>query len=188
MHKCIALLLISITVLALVPVSGCASPSSSKNACNQNVTSTAATVNQTLKTMVEKTHDMLAENSTMKAWNVTWIDANTVRVDYAREYYNTSENFTLHVNGNITIKRFNTVNDATDYLKSQVSGYKLDSTTPANDSAYIRATGHKPSTYERWMKINEYSNDHYDISAISQSDNFILSGNDVADLYAGRIT
>jgi hypothetical protein len=94
----------------------------------------------------------------------------------------------VHTNGEYTIKQFDTVNDATTYLNSQVSGYKLDLTVPPNDSAYIRAIGHEPSTYERWTKINELRSDHYDVNAIVQSDNFIISLNEVTYRYAGRLT
>ena len=148
-----------------------------------------AAANQTLKTTVEKLHDILVENSTaIKAWKVTWIDANTVRIDCAVDRYNASENTTMHINYNYTMKRFNTVNDATNYLNSQISGYKLESTTPSNDSAYIRATGHKPSTFEYWTKTNELRSDHRDDSDIVQTDNFVFSVNYVAQRYAGRLT
>lgn len=183
MNKCIALLFVSIIMLASVLASGCTLQSS-----NQNATSNEATVNQTLKTMVEKVHDMLGENKTIKAWKVTWIDADTVKLDYTTERYNASENTTTHANGNSTIKRFNAVNDATNYLNSQVSGYKLDSTTPANDSVYIRTTGHKPSTAESWIKINERQYDYYNASWVVQTDNFIHSINEAVYHYAGRLT
>ncbi|MGB8311946.1 MAG: hypothetical protein WCE81_08805 [Halobacteriota archaeon] len=192
MNKCIALLFVSIIVLAPVFVSGCMSQrnqNATNTTTNQTATSTTATSNQTLKTMVETLHDIIAENSTaIKAWKITWIDANTVRIDYATDRYNASENTTVHTNGDYTIKQFDTVNDAATYLDSQVSGYKLDLTVPPNDSAYIRAIGHEPSTYERWTKINELRSDHYDVNAIVQSDNFIISLNEVAYRYAGRIT
>ena len=196
MNKCIALLCISIILLAPVFVSGCmlrsnqnATNATTNATTNQTATSTTATSNQTLETMVEKLHDIIAENSTaIKAWKITWTDANTVRIDYATDRYNASENnTTVHTNGEYTIKQFDTVNDAITYLNSQVSGYKLDLTVPPNDSAYIRAIGHEPSTYERWMKINELRSDHYDVNAIIQSDNFIISLNEVAYRYAGRI-
>jgi len=192
MNKCIALLFVSIIVLAPVFVSGCMSQrnqNATNTTTNQTATSTTATSNQTLKTMVETLHDIIAENSTaIKAWKITWIDANTVRIDYATDRYNASENTTVHTNGDYTIKQFDTVNDAATYLDSQVSGYKLDLTVPPNDSTYIRAIGHEPSTYERWTKINELRSDHYDVNAIVQSDNFIISLNEVAYRYAGRIT
>ena len=191
MNKCIALLCISIIVLAPVFVSGCTSQSNrnvTNTTTNQNATSTMATSNQTLETIVEKLHDIIAENSTaIKAWKITWIDANTVRSDYATDRYNASENSTVHTNGDYTIKQFDTVNDAAAYLNSQVSGYKLDLTVPPNDSAYIRAIGHEPSIYERWTKINELRSDHYDVNAIVQSDNFIISFAEVAYRYAGSI-
>jgi len=175
MNRCIALLFVSIIVLASVIVSGCTSQS------NQTSTSTATAVNQTLNTMVEKLHDMLAESSTaMTAWKVTWIDANSVKVDVAIEQYNASADATTHLNANYTIKRFNTVNDATNYLNSQVSSYKLDSTASPNDSAYSRATGHKPSTYERWIKINENRRDYAEVSSVTQTDNFVISLHEIA--------
>ena len=196
MNKCIALLFISVIVLAPVFVSGCmsqrnqnATNTTTNITTNQTATSTVVASNQTLKTMVETLHDMIAENSTaIKAWKTTWIDTNTVRIDYATDRYNASENnTTVHTNGDYTIKQFDTVNDAATYLNGQVNGYKLDLTVPPNDSAYIRATGHEPSTYERWMKINELRSDHYDVNAIIQSDNFIISLNEVAYRYADRI-
>jgi len=116
----------------------------------------------------------------MPTWKVTWIDANTVKVDVAIEQYNASAHATTHGNANYTIKRFNAVNDATNYLNSQVNGYKLDSTASPNDSAYIRATAHKPSIYERWMKINENRRDYVDVSSVTQTDNFVISLHDIA--------
>jgi len=189
MNKCIALLCISIILLAPVFVSGCmlrsnqnATNTTANATTNQTATSTTATSNQTLETMVEKLHDIIAENSTaIKAWKITWTDANTVRIDYAADRYNASENnTTVHTNGEYTIKQFDTVNDAITYLNSQVSGYKLDLTVPPNDSAYIRATGHKPSTYERWMKINENRRDYADVSSVTQTDNFVISLHEIA--------
>ena len=186
MNRCIALLFVSIIVLASVFVSGCTSQSnktstSNTAAVNQTSTSTATTVNQTLDTMVEKLHDILAESSTaMTAWKVTWIDANTVKVDVAIDQHNASADATTHGNANYTMKRFNSVNDATNYLKSQVSGYKLDSTASPSDTAYSRATGHKPSTYERWMKINENRRDYADVSSVTQTDNFVISLHEIA--------
>ncbi len=186
MNRCIALLFVSIIVLASVFVSGCTSQSnqtstSTATTVNQTSTSTLPAVNQTLSTIVGKLHDILAESSTaMTAWNVTWTDANTVKVDVAIQQYNASAHATTHANANYTIKRFNTVNEAANYLNSQVSGYKLDSTASPNDSAYIRATGHKPSTYERWMKINENRRDYADVSSVTQTDNFVVSLHDIA--------
>jgi hypothetical protein len=154
---------------------------SSQSQSNQKSISNATAGNQTLNTIVEKLHDILAENSTaMTAWNVNWIDANTVKVDVAIEQYNASAGATTHLNANYTIKQFNTVNDATNYLNSQVSGYKLDSTAAPNDSAYVRATGHKPSTYERWVKINVNRRDYGDVSSVTQTDNFVASLHEIA--------
>jgi PBP1b-binding outer membrane lipoprotein LpoB len=80
MNRCMALLFVSIIVLASVFVSGCTSQSNQTStstvaAVNQTSTITATTVDQMLNTMVEKLHDILAESSTaMTAWKVTWID------------------------------------------------------------------------------------------------------------------
>lgn len=181
MDRRIALSFVSIIILASVFISGCTSQSnqtstSTTSAVNQTSTSAATAVNQTLNTMVEKAHDILAENSTaVPFWKVTWIDANTVKVDATIEQYNASADATTHGNANYTIKRFNTVSDAANYLKSRVSGYKLYSSASPNDSAYIRATGHKPSTYELWMKINENRRDYVDLSSVTQTDHFVIS-------------
>jgi len=181
MNRCIALLFISTIVLASVFVSGCTSQGNQTSTSTATAVNQTPAVNQTLNTIVEKLHDILAENSTaMTAWKVNWIDANTVKVDVALEQYNASAGATTHLNANYTIKQFNTVNDATNYLNSQVSGYKLDSTAPPNDSAYVRATGHKPSTYERWVKINVNRSDYADVSSVTQTDNFVASLHEIA--------
>jgi len=154
---------------------------SSQSQSNQKPISSAPAGNQTLNTIVEEYHDVLAESSTaMPTWKVTWIDANTVKIDVAIEQYNASAHTTSHANANYTIKRFNSINDATNYLNSQTSGYNLASTTSPNDSAYIRATGHKPSTYERWIKINENRDDYADVSSVTQTDNFVASLHEIA--------
>jgi hypothetical protein len=160
-------------MLTLVFTAGCISSS------NQNATSPTPTPNQTLKTMVEKLHDKDSETMTVNAWKVTWIDANKVGIDF------TAENATEHVSANETIRRFNTTDDAINYLNSQIGGYQLESMTPPNDSAYARTTGRNPSVYEYWTKINEgsaYSETGYILQGYSymgyilQADNFVMSG------------
>ena len=184
MRRFIALLFVSIIVLASVFVSGCTLPSS-----NPTAPSTEAAANKTVKTVVDKLHDILVENTTsIKAWKVTWVDANTVRIDAAADIYNVSENTTTHLNYNYTIERFNTVNDATNYLNAHNNDYKLDSTTPANDGAYVRATGHKASTFEYWVKTTTETSNYLNQSIIAQHDNLIFSLNLIATRYAGRLT
>jgi outer membrane murein-binding lipoprotein Lpp len=173
MRKCSTVLLAATIVLTSVFTAGCISSS------NQNATSPTPTPNQTLKTMVEELRNKDSETMTINAWKVSWIDANKVRIDF------TAENATEHVSTNETIRRFNTTNDATNYLTSQVGGYQLESTIPPNDSAYARTTGHNPSVYEYWTKINEssgFSDTGYILqgysytSYILQADTFVMSG------------
>ena len=122
---------------------------------------------------------------TVTAWKVTWIDADKVKIDF------TVENSTEHVKANETIQRFNTTNDATNYLNSRVNGYQLESMTPPNDSAYAGTMGHNPSVHEYWTKISEgsaFSDTGYIpqgysyIGYVLQADNFVMSGDVISRL------
>ena len=173
MRKCSTFLLAATIVLTSVFTAGCISSS------NQNATSPMPSSNQTLKTLVEKLHNKDSETMTINAWEVTWSNADKVRITF------TAENATEHVSANETISRFNTTNDATNYLNSQVGGYQLESMTPPNDSAYARTKAHNPSVYEYWIKISggsAYSETGYILQGYSytgyvlQADNFVMSG------------
>jgi hypothetical protein len=165
MKRRLAILLMTVGILVSVFAAGCMSPI--------NTPSSAPSKNQTFKAIINEYYDINAENETINAWKSVWTDSNTVSLDITTE--NTSNSRIKYTNETLTW--FKTVDDATNYVNSQVDGsYKLFSSVSPQDTAYSRATGHTPSTYVKYTKTNEQRVEYSDVSFIVQSDYLVEIG------------
>ena len=152
-------------ILVSVFAAGCTSPI--------NTPSSTPSKNQTFKAIIDEYYNINAENETINAWKSVWTNSNTVKLDITTE--NTSNNRIKYTNETLTW--FKTVDDATNFVNTQVDGsYKLFSSASPQDTAYSRVTGHTPSTYVKYVKTNEQRVEYSDVSFIAQSDYLVEIG------------
>jgi hypothetical protein len=170
------LLLTAAMIVSSVIIAGCLS-ANNKNETNQSQqASSGVNQDQTLKLMLAKMHDVEVTAGSLQSWNENWIDARTVKVN---EVYGDNSNNTTVVFSNFTLQRFSTTDDATKFVKGQISGYKLSTTTPREDEPYTNATGHNPSTYASYFKNPQVPRGQpTTISYIIQTDDIVMYGSD----------
>jgi outer membrane murein-binding lipoprotein Lpp len=168
------LLLIAAIIASSVLTAGCMS-SNNKNGTNQiQQASSGTNQNQTVKLMLVKMHDVEAATGSLQSWDENWIDAGTVKVN---EVSGDKSNDTTIVYSNFTLKHFSTIDDATKFVKGQISGYELSSTTPHEDESYTNVTGHKPSTYASYFKTQQVPiGQPITVSYIIQTDDIVMYG------------
>jgi len=173
------LLLTAAMIVSSVLVAGCLS-ANNKNETNQSQqASSGANQDQTLKLMLAKIREVPpATTGSVQSWDETWIDLNTVKVS---EVSGDITNETTMVFSNFTLQRFNTIDDATKFVKSHTNEYNLISTTPSDTDPYNGATGHKPTAYAYYIKtsqvrIGQPITNRY----VVQTDNIVMFGEDIS--------
>jgi hypothetical protein len=162
-------------IVSSVIIAGCLS-ANNKNETNQSQqASSGANRDQTLKLMLAKIREVPpATTGSVQSWNETWIDANTVKVT---ELSGDPSNNTTMVFSNFTLKRFSTVDDATKFVGSETTGYKLDPNGTPDNGPYNDATGHKPSTYAAYFKSSQVRiGQPTTTSYVIQTDNIVMYG------------
>lgn len=169
------LLLTAAMIVSSVIIAGCLS-ANNKNETNQSQqASSGVNQDQTLKLMLAKIREVpAATTGSLQSWNENWTDANTVKVI---EVSGDPSNDTTMVFSNFTLLRFSTVDDASKFVKSQTTGYKLDPTGPPDNGPYNEATGHKPSTYAAYFKSSQVPiGQPTTTSYVIQTDNIVNYG------------
>jgi len=162
-------------VVASLLVAGCTT--STTNNTNQTTstatTSTAVTHDAFLESYLAAWKNDRSSNSSLNitAWEVTWINNTSVQL----QWVNKSISLNQTRSQDMTITKFPTTQDATNYLNAMnTTAYKLASTvyTPG---AYLNATGHAPQVYKKyaWYEGNESNISTYRFHEITQMDNFI---------------
>jgi hypothetical protein len=170
--KPITAIVVLLLVVASLLVSGCSS--SNPSTTNQTPTSSTATHDTLLENflVVVKNRTYEEKNWSVKAFEVTWINSTSARLE--ESIFNKTANATInHV---VTYMVFPTTQDATNYLNAtNKTAYSLSSTQYTSGGVYQNATGHAPTVYKEyvWNEGNEFVMSQYTYHAISQSDNII---------------
>jgi len=156
--------------------------------CTTSTTSTTNNTNQTTSTATTSTavtHDAFLEkylaafknstfsnrNLTVNAWEVTWVNSTSARVEYTA--LNSSTNATK--NRVETFILLPTTQDATNYLNAMnLTAYNLTSTVYPS-GAYQNLTGHAPQVYKdyTWNEGNQSNISEYKSHDILQLDNIV---------------
>ena len=163
-------------VVAALLVAGCTT--STTNTTNQTPRASATPSTSTHDAFLEK---MLAEAETnthsskdmeLKAWELTWINDTSARVQYTA--LNKSINTTYAAD--VTYIVFPTSQDATQYLNAMnKTEYSLASSIYPSVGAYKNATGHAPKIYKQyeWSEGSILDLSQYKLHQITQADNII---------------
>ena len=169
------LLLTAAIIASSVLAAGCMS-SNNKNETNQSQqASSGAEQDHVLRLMLVKIRDVpAATTGSLQSWNENWTDASTVKVN---EVSGDKSNDTTIVFSNFTLKRFNTVDDASKFVKGETNGFNLISTTPQDTDPYNLATGHRPLTYAYYIKTSQVQlGQPVTNSYVVQTDDIVMYG------------
>ena len=164
----------AITVLTLMVaslfVAGC-----TNNTTNQTPSASTAThdafLEKYLAEFKNETHSRTDQS--FKAWEVTWVNSTSARLQLA--FLNKSTNRTASTDINFLV--FPTTQDATNYLNAMnKTAYSLASTTYGSGGIYQNVTGHAPQIYKayEWNEGNQYDISEYKFHQIQQFDNLII--------------
>lgn len=175
--KSITTIILLSLVAASLMISGCTN--------NTNTTNTATTSPSAHDALLEKyvnvtqTGEYSNKSREVVAWLVTWNNDTSVTILHTVRFRNDNSS----VSYNITLIKFQSTQDATNYLKSlDKSGYSLISTSfKTSDVPNLRyITGHDPSVYVEYQKTEGSVFDlTYKGTWLTQYDNiiYIQSGN-----------
>jgi len=170
----------AITVLLLVVasllVAGCTTSTTSNTNQSPSATPSTATNNATLENyfVIHKNRTYENKNFSVKAWEVTWTNSTSARLEYT--LLNKTTNRTASDISTLMI--FPTTQDATTYLNAMnKTAYNLASTIYPSEGTYLNVTGHAPTVYKQyvWNEGNEYVISQYTYHEISQLDNIIIT-------------
>ena len=168
-----------ITVLLIVVVSlfaaGCTTNTTSNT--NQTPSASTATHDASLESYLAgaKNEAYAQKTWNVKAWEVTWINSTSARLENTN--LNTTTNATFNEVSTYTI--FPTTQDATNYLNAiNKTAYSLASTTYPSSGTYKNITGHAPQTYKyyQWNEGNPSNISEYKLHLIVQFDNIVKMG------------
>ena len=170
-----------ITILLLVVVSLFAAGCTTNTTSNTNQTpsaseSSTAAHNATLENYLAtyKNGTYSDKNTTVKAYEVTWINSTSARVE--QTVLNKTRNVTVNVVTTVII--FPTTQAATNYLNAiNKTNYSLASTQYPSGGAYQIATGHAPTVYKayEWNEGNPFNISEYKQHAIQQLDYLVAT-------------
>jgi hypothetical protein len=178
--KSITVLAVLLLVVVSLLVTGCTTSTTS----NTNQTSSAATSTATHDAFLEnylaiyKNVSYADKNTTIKAWEVTWINSTSARLQIVGR--NESANFTVSAEAIFIV--FPTTQDATNYLNvtNKTGAYYLDSTEYSIGSyfgrLYQNVTGHAPTVFKdfTWTEGSESDRSTYKFSQLIQIDNLFI--------------
>jgi hypothetical protein len=163
------LLLIVVTLL----VAGCTTSTT-----NQTTSATPSTATATHDAFLEK---YLAEykngtskNYTIKAWEVTWVNSTTARIEWA-DVNKTTNNTVSRVT---TVMAFPTTQAATNYFNAMNrTAYSIASTQYPSGGAYQRVAGHAPTVYKDyvWNEGDQANISVFVYHDIQQIDNLLIT-------------
>jgi len=178
--KPITALIVLLLVVASLLVAGCSTTSNTNQTPSASATPSTATHNATLErflTEYKNRSNILQNDRTFKAWEVTWINSTSARIEYA--WQNKTQNNSYSAVDTFTI--FPTTQDATQYLNSMnMTVYSLAS-TQYTFGAYQIVTGHAPQVYKQYV-WNEGNS--LDISAFTRHE--IIQYGDIVEIYTAR--
>ena len=147
--------MVAALVLVAVLVAGCASPTTTSptpSTATSTATSTAGTHDAFLNQYVVSMQQELTNNTTVSAWAAKWQNGSTVSIETT--YKNVTSN--KDVNLNITVIRFASISDATNYVNANKAGVETTNMTKVT-SLYYRAyeltKGSAPTVYRAWTNF-----------------------------------
>jgi flagellar basal body-associated protein FliL len=151
MNKPYWVLLIALIVAGAVLVAGCASPLSNNTSPTPS-TATPQTSEQHdafLAQFVSSLYGEFKNNTTVNLWDVKWRNNTTVNV-VVRYNLTTSTSVT----DNQTIIRFQTIDDATNYVQSlNKSGYVLTTNVTSLQARAHQLVAGQPTMHQEYTKI-----------------------------------
>jgi hypothetical protein len=174
--KPITAIVVLLLVVASLLVSGCTTQTDN-TATNQTPITTTSTA----------THDAFLEkylaaykntsyankNTSIKAWEVTWINSTSARLEWT--VFGNSTNGTYNYQETYLV--FPTTQDATNYLNAtKKTAYSLVNTIYPSGGAYRNLTGNAPQIYKlyQWNEGNPINISEYMYHQISQLDNIVI--------------
>ena len=151
MNKPYWVLLIALIVAGAVLVAGCTSPLSNNTSPTPS-TATSQTSEQHdafLAQFVSSLYGEFKNNTTVLSWDVKWRNNTTVNV-VVRYNLTTSTSVT----DNQTIIRFQTIDDATNYVQSlNKSGYVLTTNVTSLQARAYQLVAGQPTMHQEYTKI-----------------------------------
>ncbi len=142
------LAIISLVMIALLSVAGCRSPTT--NTGTSPSPSSSAPLDSQLAQYMEVFNQTFKEShpTNFTAYRVMWNNSTAVQIQDAFTYHPPNSNTTnMTYNETATIIKFSSVDDASKYVNSHTSGYRLTSATYHQNGSYQRVTGHAPTVY-----------------------------------------
>ena len=176
--KPITAIAVLLLVAASLLVSGCttSNTSTTNQTPSASATSSIAAHNATLENYLAtyKNGTYSDKNATVKAYEVTWINSTSARVE--QTVLNKTRNVTANVVTTLII--FPTTQAATNYINAMPkTNYSLASTQYPSGGAYQIATGHAPTVYKsyEWNEGNPFNISEYKQHAIQQLDYLVAT-------------
>jgi hypothetical protein len=178
--KTIAAIAVLLLVVASLVVSGCTVSTTSNTTPTPSATPSTATHDAFLEKFLAefKSRAYADEDYSIKAWDLTWINSTSARLEMAMEENTTTSSNTI--NTIMIFTAFPTTQDATNHLNTMnKTGYSLVSTECSNGSnggAYQDATGHAAQTCKDYKRTEGDSSSFstYREYHIYQLDNLII--------------
>ncbi len=169
-----AIAVLSLVVASLL-VAGCTTSTTSNTNQTSRATPSTAIHNATLEKYFAALKNVTNadKSKSVTAWEVTWINSTTARLEYA---WHTNSNYTSY-SANQTYIVFPTTQAATNYLNAMnKTVYNLTSTQYSSKGVYQNATGRAPATYKdyTWNEGNPSNLSEYSRHEIAQLDNIIV--------------
>jgi hypothetical protein len=169
--KPITAIIVLLLVVASLSVAGCTTSNTNQT---PSATPSEATHNTTLENYLAgaKNVSYADKNLTYKAWEVTWTNSTSVRLEDT--FQNKSTNVTFNEVATYTI--FPATQAATDYVNAMnKTTYSLASTVNSTATGYQKVTGHLPVVYKayQWNEGNPLNISEYKAHFIAQFDNLV---------------
>jgi hypothetical protein len=185
--KPITAIIVLFLVVASLLVAGCTTSTTSNTNQTPSATSSTATHDAFLEKFLAtlKGSWYADKNWTIYAWEVTWINSTSARLNYTYKLNTTSS--TQRANVDVMVTAFPTTQDATNYLNAMnKTAYNLTRTDCSNSSsgpsgAYQDVTGHAAQICKDYERSTGNSSSSSDIRnsktyIIYQLDNLIMEG------------
>jgi len=173
--KSIAVMAVLVLIVASILMAGCTISTTNNTNQTPSATPNTATHDAFLEKYLAtyKNTSYANKNTSVKAWEVTWINSTSARLRWT--VFAKSTNGTYNYQETYLV--FPTTQDATNYLTAfNKTAYSLVNTIYPSGGAYQNFTGHAPQIYKlyQWNEGNPINISEYTYHQISQIDNIII--------------
>jgi len=147
--------LLAALMLGTVFVAGCTSPTTTSptpSTAISEATSTARTRDAFLEQYVISLERVLMNDTTVSAWGAKWQNESAVSIQTQFRNVTSSQN----LNWNVTVIRFTSIDDATNYANSNTAGLITTNLTKVISlpyKAYELTKGSAPNVYNAWINF-----------------------------------